>query len=466
MSATKSQPRNAHEEHPIKATSASRSLAQFALDLSFEDIPPNVIERAKACIIDTIGDARYGVSLPWSRIMLDYAQRTSAPGDATVIGTGLRLQPAFAAMVNGASAHAFELDSMCQPSVGAHPGASLTAPGLALAQTERRNGKELVTAWVAACEVMYRIGEAAHHSSERIGFHAPGLLGVFGGAVIAGRLMGLDPGRMTNALGISGSLCSGLLEFSKSGGGMVKRLHQGRASEGAVTAASLARDGFTGPSQVLEGKYGFLNAFGRDPDLSRLTADLGREWRTLTTVLKAYACHSTAQVAVTAALELKSIHGVRGDAIDSIRVEGSEKLVSHHAIYEPQDLAMAQYSGPFSVALAFYRDPRDPDVFCDAAVSDPAIRALCRKTTLAPYPNAPKNNNLASKVTIRLKDGRELTQALEYFPGMPQRPLSTAELWQKFERLTAAAPAERARGLFERLLTLDRVPDVADLEMI
>jgi 2-methylcitrate dehydratase PrpD len=447
-------------------TSASASLSRFALDLAFEDIPEHVVERAKACIIDTVADAHYGASLPWSRIILDYAQRTSAPGDARVIGTKLKLQPAYAAMANGAFAHAFELDSMCQPSVGAHPGASLTAPGLALAQTERASGKELITAWVAACEVMYRIGEAAHHSSERIGFHAPGLLGVFGGVVVAGRLMALDVERMTHALGIGGSLCSGLLEFSKSGGGMVKRLHQGRASEGAVTAASLARAGFTGPSHVLEGKYGFLNTFGRDPDLSRLTADLGREWRTLRTVIKAYACHSTAHVAVTAALALRSAHAIGGEDIETIHVAGSEKLMSHHAIHEPQDLAMAQYSAPFSVALAFYRDPRDPDVFNERAVTDPAIRALCRKTTIGLYDDGPHDNKLASKVTVRLKDGRELSHALDHFPGMPQQPLSTSELWEKFKRLTAALPTARTRRLFDDLLALDRVPDVAELEMI
>jgi 2-methylcitrate dehydratase PrpD len=163
---------------------------------------------------------------------------------------------------------------------------------------------------------------------------------------------------------------------------------------------------------------------------------------------------------------LKSEHGVRGDEIEAIRVEGSDKLVSHHAIHEPQDLAMAQYSAPFSVALAFYRDPRDPNVFCDAAVSDAAIRALCRKTTLAAYPDAPRNNKLASRVTVRLKDGRELTRALDYFPGMPQRPLSTPELWEKFHRLTAAVPTDRTRVLFDRLLALERVTDVAALEMI
>jgi 2-methylcitrate dehydratase PrpD len=442
----------------------SRVLSEFAIALRYEQIPPEVVERARSCIIDTIGAAFFGSRLPWSRIVLDFARSNGAAGEADVIGAGIRLRPPFAAMVNGAYAHAFELDSMCQPSVGAHPGASLGAPGLAVAQTLHASGKDLLVAFVAGCEVMYRIGEAAHHSSERLGFHAPGLLGVFGGAVTAGRLMGLDAGRMANALGISGSLCCGLLEFSKSGGGMVKRLHQGRASEGAVTAAMLAREGYEGPPAILEGKFGFLNVFCRDADLTRLTADLGKEWRTLRTVLKRYACHSTAHVAVTAALELKARAGISGGDIDSIRVAGSEKLVSHHQINEPTDVAMAQYSAPFSVALAFFRDPRDPSVFSDASLNDAAIRALCRKVTLEHYADAPRDNKLASRVIVRMKDGRELTQDMEYFPGMPQRPLDTEQLWEKFSRLIPM-PAEPARRLFESLLELEKFSDLGDLDL-
>ncbi len=446
-------------------TTASQTLAQFALDLSYDDIPAQVAGRAKDIMADTVGAAVFGATLPWSKIILDYARRNSAAGPCTVIGAGLRMQPPFAAMVNGAFAHAFELDSMCQPSVGAHPGASLTAPGLAAAQARGSSGRELITAFVAGAEVMYRIGQAAHHTSEGLGFHAPGLLGVFGGAVVAGRLMGLDTKQLADALGIAGSLCSGLLEFSKSGGGMVKRLHQGRASEGAILAAELARDGFSGPPQVLEGQYGFLNTFCRDPELACLTADLGTVWKTLRTVLKCYACHSTAHVAVTAALEIKNKHGITGDDIDSIRVFGNDKLVSHHAITEPRDLAMAQYSTQFSVALAFYRNPRDPRVFCDESLNDPAIRALCRKVSLALYADGPKDNKLASRVVVRLKNGREITQDQLYFPGMPQQPLDATQLWDKFSLLTASLPREHARGIFDAFQSLESLGDVRELRL-
>jgi 2-methylcitrate dehydratase PrpD len=446
-------------------TNAAQVLAEFAVRLQFDRIPPAVVERAKDCMIDTVAAATFGAALPWSRIIAAYAQRNSAPGMAGVLGTGLRMRAPFAALANGAFAHAFELDSICHPSVNVHPGASLTAPGLAVAQARGMSGKDLITAFVAGCEVMYRIGDAARQSGEKLGFHAPGLHGVFGGAVTAGRLMNLNAERMANALGIGGSLCSGLLEFSRSGGGMVKRLHLGRAAEGGVMAAALAREGFTGPAAVFEGKFGFLNVYCRDVDLARLTAGLGEQWHTLKIMLKRYACHITAHVPVTAVLEIKARHGISGNDIASITVAGSEKMVSHHNIPEPQDITMAQYSTPFCVALAFYRDPRDPGVYAEASLDDPAIRALCRNVKLEISREITAGNQLASRVTVLLKNGRELVQDAQHFPGMPQQPLSRAELLEKFNTLTASLPAEARARVFTQLAALEAVGNMQQLQL-
>jgi 2-methylcitrate dehydratase PrpD len=371
----------------------------------------------------------------------------------------------FAALANGALAHAFELDCAYHPSVGAHSGAGATSPALPVAQSRGKSGKDLITAFVAASEVMYRIGEAAHDSIEKLGFHAPGLLGVFGGAVAAARLMDLDAERMTHALGIGGSLCSGLLEFSKSGGGMVKRLHLGRAAESGVMAASLAREGFTGPGTVLEGKFGFLNVYCRNADATRFTAGLGEEWRTLTASLKRYACHNTAHVPVTAALELKSRHGIAGEDIESIVVASSEKMVSHHDIPEPQDLMMAQYSAPFCVALAFYRDPTDPRVFSEQSLGDPSIRALSRRVKLEVLKGNQSGNQKASRVTVARKDGRQFVVEMEDHPGMPQRPLTRDELRRKFDTLTASLPAASAARIFNQFETLETIANVGDMQV-
>jgi 2-methylcitrate dehydratase PrpD len=443
-------------------STAAGALAQFATELKFEDIPKAVVERAKACMIDTVGAMTYGAELPWSRIIIDYAVRTSATGKGAIIGTRHKVRGQLAALANGALAHAFELDSLCEPSVGVHPGAALTAPGVPVAQAQGRSGKELITAFVAGFETMYRIGDAARHSSEKIGFHAPGLTGVFGGAVVTGCLMKLDAGRMTHALGIAGSLACGLLEFSRSGG-MVKRLHVGRAAEGGALAATLAREGYTGPATILEGEFGFLAAFAREADAARLTHGLGREWHTLKTMFKRYACHITAHVPVTAALELKARFGFSGADVSAVTISTNEKVVTHHNITEPQDTMMAQYSVPFCVALALHGDPLDPRAFGESSLNDASIREVCRNTRVAEYPAGHARGRFSTHLTVRLKDGREHSIEAHDFEGMPARPLSSDQLRVKFLKLTAHSSAFDPPSVFDRLAALERIDDLGAL---
>jgi len=444
-------------------TTAAQTLAGFATQLEYDRIPANVIERAKDCVIDTVAACTYGATLPWSKIVIAYAEQYGKGGASAILGTPLKVHAPYAALANGALAHAFEMDSLVQPSTGVHPGASLTAPGLAVAQEIGAGGKDFITAWIAGGEVMYRIGDAAKQSTEKIGFHAPGVTGAFGGAVIAGRLLKLSMEQMTNALGIAGSLASGLLEFSKSGGGMVKRLHLGRAAESGVLAATLAKNGFSGPATVLDGKFGYLNVFCRDGDAARMTAGLGETWKLLRLTFKRYSCHISAHVPVTAALELKVRHGIFGDDIAAITVAGSEKMVSHHNIPEPQDMTMAQYSTPFCVALAFCRDPRDPKVFSEESRNDPKIRALCRNVKVELRKETDASNPLASRVSVKLKDGREFTQELQHFPGMPQQPLTRGQLREKFNAVTSAASAAGADRLFDRIAAVEKIPDMRAL---
>lgn len=244
---------------------------------------------------------------------------------------------------------------------------------------------------------------------------------------------------------------------------MVKRLHLGRAAESGVLAATLARDGFTGPATVLEGRFGYLNVFCRDGDGKRFAAGLGEVWNTLRITFKRYSCHITAHVPVTAAMELKARHGIAGGDIASITVAGSEKMVSHHNIPEPRDMTMAQYSTPFCVALTFYRDPRDPDVFSEASLNDAAIRALARNVRVERRSGAAGDNPLASRVGVKLKDGREFTQDAQHFPGMPQQPLSRSEVRGKFARLAAALPKDRSARIFDGIAGLESARNVAEL---
>jgi len=394
--------------------------------------------------------------LPWSKMIIAYARANSAAGKSNILGTsGGPVHAGAAALANGAMTHAFELDSLTKPDSGSHPGATVFTAALAVAQDRGLSGRDLLAALVAGSEVMFRVGHATKHSNEARGFHAPGTTGPFGAATAAGRLMGLDTEKMTNALGVAGSCAGGLLEFAHAGNGaMVKRLHMGRAAEGGVLAASLAAQGFTGPTSVLEGEYGFLRVFCNEWDMAELTHGLGKDYFTLDIMLKRYACHITAHNPVEAALDLKNEHKFTAADVASIAIAGNDRMVKTNNIPAPPDVMLAQYSIPFSVALSLYRNPIDPRSFDDGVVHDRAILDLASRTKMVATPGQDRRN-LAASVTIKLKDGREVTRTVTSFKGTPKRPLDRAELREKFLLLTQHLGRDRMSPLFDRLQAIE-----------
>ncbi len=438
---------------------AAQILGKFAAELKFEDIPPAAVERAKDCIIDVVGISTFGSTFPWSGMVADYARRYGSGGPCSLIGyKDVRLHAPYAALANGAFANGFEQDTSYYPQAGAHSGSPLVPPVLALCEEAQADGKTAIAAYIAGCELNYRIGSAAHHgdpSPEPLGFHAPGLSGPYGATAAAGRVLGLNAEQMTHALGIAGSLSAGILALTKSKqGGMVKRLHLGRAAESGVLAARLAFAGYTGPETVLEGKFGYLEVYCRNGDAARLTADLGKEWKTLRVAIKRYAIHGSAQIAVQSTRELMAQHSFTGNDVAKVIVGGSKKLISHHNITEPGEIMHGQYSVPFCVALALFRDPEDPKTINASALEDPAIREACRKTVeMVERPEVGDSFN--ARVTIKLKDGREFVRDADTFKGKPESPLSRPELRNKF-MLSMAGDQDAAAKLYERLESLEK----------
>jgi 2-methylcitrate dehydratase PrpD len=436
-------------------------LAQYAAALRYEDIPADVIERAKQCITDTIAVIIFGYDLPWSQMIVRFAERTAAGGNSRILGPGgARVHAPAAALANGALAHAFEMDNLTWPNSGVHPGATLLAPGLAVAQERGVGGRELIAAVIAGAEVMIRIGRATGHRNESRGFHAPGTTGPFGAAIAAARLMGLDAEGTRNALGVAGSLACGLMEFARSGSGaMVKRLHLGRAAESGVLAASLASDGFCAPASVLEGEFGFLRVFcGGEFDRPELTRGLGESYATRSITLKRFPCHITAHTSVQAIIDLRAQHRYAGAAVSLIHIAGNDKMAGVNNIPSPADIMMAQYSIPFCVALAHMRDPHDPRSFDQTALRDPHIRALAQRVQITVAEERP--TPLAAAVTVTLQDGRVLTRSVSDFKGTPEQPLEQAELREKFLMLTRHCTADDMGEMFDRLQHLEHEPNL------
>lgn len=446
------------------AKTAARTLAEFAIGLRYGDIPAAARERARQCIIDTTGAALFGSRLPWSKIVAGHARNCGGNGASRVIGTTLKVAAPAAALANGVCSHAFELDGLRKPSAGVHPGAILWPAALAAGEAQGADGQTLLTSFVAGAEVMFRIGLAAKQSTESLGFHAPGANGPYGSAVVAGKLLGLNAEQLTQALGIAGSLGGGLLAFAKAGNGaMVKRLHMGRAAEAGVVAALLARDGYEGPDSVLEGKYGYLESYARDGDASQFTKDLGSHFDIVYACLKRYACHITAHTPVQSLQELRAEHGFDGEAVKALVIHARHKVLSHHDIREPRDVAGAQYSVPFCAAIALYYDVNDPLAFSEAALNDARVRALAKRLKVVEMGEAEKGGAWATRVEVELKDGRRFERFAEEFKGTPASPLSAEELKTKFMRMADAHA--RAAQLHEQLTALEHIADCRTLAL-
>src|ERR1700730_408484 len=187
---------------------AADQLAAFAAQLAYDDLPADAVLNAKLCLIDAVGCAIFGAGFAWSRAVIDLIASSAATGGCAVPGFIQRLDPRQAALAFGTFAHAFELDSLRKPGVGAHPGATVALPAFAVAQAGRRSGRALLVAIGA--------GAATLHPPEREGFPAPGIVGPFGSTVASARLLGLSPATMAAAIGIAGSCTGGPLAFAAS----------------------------------------------------------------------------------------------------------------------------------------------------------------------------------------------------------------------------------------------------------
>jgi len=443
---------------------AAQRLADFAVSLRFEDVPPHVVKQAKVCLIDAIGCAMFGRKLPWSAMVLEEALATGAGGPCRLPGVADgTLHVPQAALALGAFSHAFELDNLRNPASGVHGGATVALPAFAMAQACGASGRDLIAAIVAGIEVMFRIGNATLHSAEKVGFHGPGMTGPFGSAAACASLLRLSTTQTANAFGIAGSLGGGLLAFAKSSsGGMIKRLHLGRAAEAGVIAARLAQRGFEGPPSVLEGRFGVLEAFCEETDPSLLTRGLGESWEIERVTIKRYACHVTSHVPVQLIRELMEQHGFAGDDIAEIAVDASEKVVSHHSDADPHDIMQAQYSVAFNLALAAYHDPRDPDVYNDDTAAQPQVRDLARRVRVE---SKVGRKGWAAQIAVSLRDGRRFEGTADTFLGCPQTPQSAEQLRFKFDRLCKHAPEGLKRSLFDALMGLEAWPTVTSLPL-
>lgn len=439
----------------------TRELAAFVAKTEYADLPSTVIDRMKAYVLDVLAAGCVGARLPWADIVYEMVRDEGGRPESTVFGHSDRVSILQAALLNGVMIGGFESEHVGHTS---HPAGTVSPAALAVAERDHTSGAEFLLAMTMGYEVVCRIGDGQTGAVEiQRGFHNPAANGAFSAAAAVGKLLGFSDVELARAFGIAGSHCGGLTEYAWDGS-MTKRLHLGLAARGGLQSAILAAKGFTGPMTIIEGRYGYLHAFSPAPKPEVILTDLGEEWRLETLITKAYPCHVTCQGIVAAVQQLKRSHAIDPGDISAVHVRAGRSLEERFLNTSPANALGAQYSVPFSMAVAFYRDLDDPLQYDDSVLGDPHIEALARKFTWAADPTAADPSSAHLEVTTGTQT---LTVELGAFRGSIANPVTFDDAADKFRRYSRHTVTEsdqdRIVSLVQRLETVDDVSAITDL---
>ena len=439
-------------------------LAEWAAAYRLEDAPDAVVERMKALVLDFLRVVAVGARLPWSRSTRVLALQLGGKAECSLVLCGSRIDAARAAFVNGAYAHACDLDDTHVGSMH-HAGASILPAVLAMAERENASGRALLEAAIIGYEASLRIGLATQPALFQRGFMATPTCGAMGAALAAGKLLKFNATDMAGALGAAGAYAGGLAQFYLSGG-VTKRLNGARGAESGVMAALLTQAGIWGPRDILEGEAGFFHAFSGNAKPEKITGDLGHGYRLMEVSTKIHAGAGRLQATVDAGLSLGAQHGLAAEQIVECEV-GIPKVVQGRLTQlDPPDLQSAQLSIPFSLAMALALGRtrgaqaalRREDY--ETALVDADIRALSNRTRCvldAEIEAGTNTEEVPSRVSITLADGRKFVVHEPHPRGSPHRRMTWDELSALFKDTVAdALPAATLNRVLDLVAGLDR----------
>lgn len=440
-------------------------LASQVKELSFEDIPEEVIFKAKTLLLDQLGCQLAFATLPWSEATLKYAQIKRGQGDSTVVFHGVKMDAEDAALCNAVFGHGFEMDDTDMDTTS-HPAVCVVPTILALGEQEDASGKDVLTAMVAGYEVMLRVARAA--DSMRLNFfHASSVPGAFGVAAATGKMLGFDEDTLADALGIAASVAAGNTEYTQSGG-TVKRTLASTGVAGGMRAALLAQAGITGPAEAFEGKKGYLRGLCPDePVWEELDRAFGEgEWLMMGVGTKPYCC-CAGQHAVIDAAELIRRQGVKAEDIErAVIVQRPRECGDVGSITMPNDVISSQFCGRFALALRFVRGSNGYYDYTQENVDDPVIRDLVSRVDYEVDANCERLTVVEGPAIVRvnLKDGRAIEEQVDYAVGRKQNPMPFDDVVVKFRGLAGGVmPEGSVEKIIDAVMHIDEMESIKDL---
>ncbi|HEX4262491.1 MAG TPA: MmgE/PrpD family protein [Acetobacteraceae bacterium] len=444
-------------------------LAGFTAAIALPRLPAEVVARARYLVLDLVGNivrARHDAESTPALLAATRALGLAA-GSAGVFGDCARYTPAGAALLNGALGHSLDFDDT-HAAGSLHPGCPVIPAALAAGEMAAASGADVLAAIIAGyevtCHVALALPAGAHYDR---GFHPTATCGAFGAAAAASRVFGLDAAGVASAFGIALSQCAGSLQFLANGA-WTKRFQVGWAAMSGLSAAALAREGFKGASEALEGKLGFLRAYAPAPEPARAIEGLGARFELMATAVKPYPSCRYGHAGIDAALALRAEHGLRPEEIEGVTLGLSRAgmlLIGTPAEKKanPEGVVDGQFSGPFVIAAALATGAMGWDSY--RLLHDPAIRRLLPLVACVHDPGieALFPANMAANLAVKAR-GQTFRKQVIVPKGEPANFLTEAELREKFMGLTETVlGGARAVRLADAVLAIDRAADVAQL---
>jgi 2-methylcitrate dehydratase PrpD len=455
------------------AAGATRQLSEFSSALRFDQLPAAVVDKAKTCVLDTLGCCIFGATLASMRKLAAMVSEENCASQSAVFGFPFRTSASHAALINAASAHAFQLDEI-HIEATLHPGSLAVPAALAVAEAGGGiAGRELIAAIVAGYEVGIRVGLAAKGGMFARGFHNQGTTGVFVAAAAAARALRLDAAQTQHALGIAGSQAAGLMAVQE--GAMTKGFHSGRAAQSGVYAAKLARLGYTGIPDVLETSYGgFLSSLVGDCPLDALTAELGGRWEILKVGFKPAPASNGSITAMAALDDIMRRHALAADDIESVTAHVSTNTLHHCGWeYDPakiQGVLAAQMNLRYGMAVMALERRATVAQFTEAKMRDPAILDFVRRVRVELEPAFDAGggkHRVACRAVVVCRNGARHEAQVLYRKGSHEDPMSAAEIGDKFMDLAGkTVKPESAQRIADTVAKLERLDNSNELTQL
>ncbi len=423
-------------------------MAKWAADLKFSDLSQDAVYQAKRFFLDSMGCALGGYGVHDVQIALEVLDEIAAPGPATIIGSGKRVDAVSASLANALMIRCMDYNDIYWKQDPSHP-SDIFPAAMACVERAKGDGRELIVGFVLGHEFEQRFCEAAFPGVRERGWHHATLT-AFVSPIVAGRALHLGREQIQHAIGISASRQCTLGAVTAGKLTMMKNTVDPMATQSGVLAALLAEKGYTGPEHVVDGKEGLTHCFGPDWKLNVLTDGLGQTWCITQCGMKFFPTEALTHAPISAVLDLVKKHDLKPEQIESVTIRSLARaadILSDPSKYDPRTKETADHSLPYVIAAAIVDRQVTPVQFKPDKIMDPRIREQLHKVKVVADPEIEKLFPALQRVhvTIRTTGGKEFTEQLDFPKGDPRNPLSDKEIEEKFEALAGPVMSKDAR---------------------